>query len=125
MKSEGYFRRAAEWGVSERLDLVWWATVWEGEGGTYFGGGNTVGVGAMMVCAAIRGNGFTLGGGFTIGIGTTLVSGTTLVGGIGGWPCTGKMGTGRGGDGTGSVVGGDRFVYGIQLEKRSWSLDMA
>ena len=33
--------------------------------------------------------------------------------------------TGRDKDGTGSGVGGDRFVDGIQLEKRSRRLDMA
>ena len=119
MKAEGYLWRAAEWSVRERRDLVWWATGWEGSGGTYFGEVNTVGVGAMVGCAARRGNWLTLGGGFTLG------SGTTLVGVSGVWPWTGKIGTGRVGDGTGSVVVVDRVVDGIQLEKRSRSLKMA
>ena len=115
MKSEGYLRRATEWSMRARQDLVWWATSWEGVGGTHFGEGNTIGNGAMVGCAA----GSILGGGFTLG------SGTTLLGGRRGWPCTGRMGTGRGRDGTGSGVGGDRVVDGIQLDKRSRILEMA
>ena len=118
MKSECQLRRAAACDVARR-DLVWWATGWEGSGGTNFGEGNTVGVGIMVGCAAMRGNGSTLGGGFTLG------SGTTLGGGSGGWNWTGKTGTGRGKYGTGSGVGGDRIVDGIQSENRSRSLDMA
>ena len=73
----------------------------------------------MVGCAAICGNGSALGGGFTLG------SGTTFGGGSGGWIWTGKKVTGRGGDGTGLEVGGDRVVDVIQLEKSSRSLEIA
>ena len=104
MKSEGYLQRAAAWTVRARQDLVWWATGWEGAGGTHFGEGNTVGVRVMVGSAAKCGNGSSLGGGFTFVSGTTLGSGTTFRGGSGGWIWTGKTGTGRGEDGTGSGV---------------------
>ena len=62
IKLKGYFRHAAAWYVRTRRDLVRWATAWEVSGGTNFGEGNTIGVGAMVGCSAIRGNGSTLGG---------------------------------------------------------------
>ena len=62
--------------------------------------------------------------GFTLGSGTTLRSGTSLGGVSGVWTWTGKTGKVRCGDGTGSGVGGDRFVDGIQLYKRLRSLEM-
>ena len=62
MKLKEYFRHAAAWYVRTRRDLVWWATAWEVSGGTNFGEGNTIGFGAMVGCAAIRGNGSILGG---------------------------------------------------------------
>ena len=65
-----------------------------------------------------------LGGGFTLGSGTTLRSGTTLGGVSGVWNWTGKTGKVGCGDETGSGVGGDRFMDGIQLYKRLRSLDM-
>ena len=102
-------KRASASDVRERRDLVRWATGWEGAGGTNFGECNTIVVGAMVGCAAIRGNGSTHGGGFTLG------SGTTLGGGRGGWPWTDKTGTGRGGDRNGSGVGGNRVVDRIHL----------
>ena len=64
----------------------------------------------MVGCASIRGNGYTLVGGSTLVSGTTLGIGTTVGGGSGSWYCTGKLGTGRVRNGTGSVVGGDRVV---------------
>ena len=64
-------------------------------------------------------------GGFTLVIRTTLGSGTTLGGGGGGWHWKVRTGTGRGRDETSSEVGGDRVVYGIQLEKSSRRLEMA
>ena len=125
MKSEGYLQLTAEWAVRSRQDLVRRATGWEGAGSTRLGECNTIRVGAMVVCAAIRGNGSNLGGGSTLGSGTKLGSRTTLGGGNGSWYWTGKWWTGRGGTGTGSGVGGDRIVDGIQLEKRQRSLEMA
>ena len=109
MKSEGYLRRADEWALRARRDLVCWATGWEGVGGTNFGEGNTIGIEEMVGCAA----GSILGGGFTLGSGTTLVNGTTLVGGSRGWPWIGKTWTGRVRDETGSGVGAKRVVDGI------------
>ena len=79
----------------------------------------------MVGYAAIHGNGSTLGGGSTLGIDNNLGSGTTFGGVSEDWIWTGKTGKGRGGYGTGSGVGGDRVVDGIQLEKRSRILDMA
>ena len=119
MKPEGYLRHAAAWDVRARRDIVRWATGWEGSGSKNVGEGNTVGVGAMVECVAMRGNGSTLGGGLTLGSGTTF--GGDSKGGL--W--TGKTGTGRGGDGNRSGVGGDRVVDRIQLEKRSQILEMA
>ena len=112
-------RHEAVWDVRERRYIVRWATGCEGVGGTNFGEGNIVGIGAMGAA------GYILGYGSTLGSGNTLGSGTNLGGGSGGWTWTGKMGTGRGKYGTGSGVGGDRVVNGIQLEKISWSLEMA